>query len=395
MCPFRPFDTSVPRGRPGRLPRVEPLLLAAVLALPRPLAAQSAPAVAEAPAPTRYADAIEQARRTVAEVMARNGIPGLSVAVLVDGEIVWSEGFGYADVEHRVPVTPLTRFRIGSISKPVTAFAIARLHDEGRLDLDAPVQRYVPSFPEKRWPITTRQLAGHTAGIRHYRGNEMLSARRYATVVEGLEIFAADSLLFEPGTAYHYSSYGWNLISAVIEGASGEEFLAYMRREVFEPLGLRSIVAEHTDSIIAYRARFYERDRETGRLLNAEYVDNSYKWAGGGFISNTEDLVRFGWVHLEGGVLRPETIRMLFTSQRTRSGEETGYGIGWRVDTDAAGRHRYHHTGGSVGGRAVMVLYPAERVVVAALANLGSAPMSPQLAERLAEPFFAEVTASR
>src|SRR5690606_11419880 len=90
----------------------------------------------------------------------------------------------------------------------------------------------------------------------------------------------------------------------------------------------------------------------------------------------------------------PETIRMLFTSQRTRSGEETGYGIGWRVDTDAAGRHRYHHTGGSVGGRAVMVLYPAERVVVAALANLGSAPMSPQLAERLAEPCCAEVTAS-
>ena len=388
MCPFRPFDTSVPRGRPGRLPRVGPLLLAAVLALPRPLAAQSAPAVAEAPAPTRYADAIEQARRTVAEVMARNGIPGLSVAVLVDGEIVWSEGFGYADVEHRVPVTPLTRFRIGSISKPVTAFAIARLHDEGRLDLDAPVQRYVPSFPRKRWPITTRQLAGHLAGIRHYRGDEFLSRDRYETVLDGLEIFQDDSLLFQPGTDYSYSSYGWNLISAVIEGAAGEPFLAYMRREVFAPLRLRSIVAEHTDSIIAHRASYYERDRATGRVLNAPYVDNSYKWAGGGFISNTEDLVRFGWAHLDGSFLQPATVEVLFTSQRTTSGRVTNYGLGWSSGTDSAGRRWVGHTGGSVGARAVLLVYPDQRVVVAALANLGTAPMSPEFAERLAAPFI-------
>jgi serine beta-lactamase-like protein LACTB len=388
-------STHTAAGRTRALPVAGLLLAAFALAVQpatRPLAAQP---LAEAPAPGRWAEAIEQGRATVAAVMAEHAIPGMSVAVLVDGVIAWSEGFGYADLEHRVPVTPLTRMRIGSVSKPVTAAAIGKLVEQGRLDLDVPIQRYVPSFPEKRWPITTRQLAGHLAGIRHYRGNEFYSRDRYETVLDGLKIFADDSLLFEPGTAYHYSSYGWNLISAVIEGAAGEDFLSYMRREVFEPLGLRSIVAEHTDSIIAHRASFYERDRRTGLILNAPYVDNSYKWAGGGFISNTEDLVRFGWAHLAGGFLEPETVELLFTSQRTRSGELTNYGIGWRSGTDSAGRRWVGHTGGSVGGRAVLVVYPEERVVVAALANLGSAPMTPQLAERLAAPFMAAAKAAR
>src|SRR5690606_34055138 len=248
--------------------RLSALLLVAALALPHAAAAPvAAQALAEARAASRWADAIAQGRATVAAVMAEHGIPGLSVAVLVDGAVVWSEGFGYANIEHRVPVTPLTRLRIGSVSKPVTAAALGKLVEQGRLDLDAPVQRYVPSFPEKRWPITTRQLAGHLAGIRHYRGDEFLSRDRYETVLDGLAIFQDDSLLFEPGTRYSYSSYGWNLISAVIEGAAGEPFLAYMQREVFDPLGLRSIVAEHTDSIIAHRASFYERDRETSRVL--------------------------------------------------------------------------------------------------------------------------------
>ncbi|NIQ57184.1 MAG: serine hydrolase, partial [Gemmatimonadetes bacterium] len=324
---MRNATRSVIRDRGRHVAWLLAMLVAVPAALPlaRPLAAQ---ALAEAPAPSRHGPAIEQGRRTVAALMAERGIPGMSVAVLVEGEVVWSEGFGYANLEHRVPVTRLTRFRVGSVSKPVTAAAIGRLLERGRLDLDAEVQRYVPSFPRKRWPITVRQVAGHIAGIRHYRGDEMLSARRYATVAEGLEIFRADTLLYEPGTAYSYSSYGWNLISAAIEGASGEEFLGHVRREVFEPLGLRSIVAEHTDSIIVHRASFYERDRETGRVLNAPYVDNSYKWAGGGFISNTEDLVRFGWAHLAGGFLEPETAEVLFASQKLRSGESTSYGIG-------------------------------------------------------------------
>ena len=362
-------------------------LAAAPLAAQQPATPRPVPAATEHAVEARYEAAADSARAILRRLQAAEAIPGLSAAVLVDGRIVWSEGLGFADLENRVPATALTRFRIASISKPVTAAAVGLLVEQGRLDLDEPVQRYVPDYPGQRWPITARQLAGHTAGVRHYRGDEMLSARRYPDVRSALAIFERDSLLFEPGTKYNYSTYGFNLLSAVVEGAAGEPFLAYMERAVFAPLGLRSIGAEHGDSLIEWRARFYDRGAD-GRVRNAPYVDNSNKWAGGGFVSNAEDLARFGWAHVGGGLLKPETVTLLTTSQRLRSGEPTGYGIGWSVGADSAsGRRWWGHTGGATGGRSVLVVLPDEHVVVAALANLGQAPMSIELARRIAEGF--------
>ncbi len=347
-------------------------LLLVLWACAVPLRAQEVLPLAAAPAPPApYAAAIAESRALIDALVERERIPGLAAAVLVDGRIVWSEGFGYADLENRVPVTPLTKMRIGSVSKPLTSVALGKLVEEGKLDLDAPVQRYVPSFPEKRYPITTRQAAGHLAGIRHYRGDEFLSHVRYASVLDGLTIFADDSLLFEPGTDYAYSSYGWNLVSAVVEGAAGVPFLRYMREAVFEPMGLRHTVAGHTDSLIAYRTRFYARSGD-GRILNAPYVDNSHKWAGGGFLSTAEDLVRFGDALLRGTALRPETVALLFASLETADGRKTNYGLGWRTGTDAEGRRTVGHSGGSIGGTTRFVIYPDDRVVVALICNLGS-----------------------
>ena len=369
------------RAASARVARAGRAGLVLATLLPAGLPAQRPPATAQ-PVITTAAPAAA-ARQFAIDLMEREGLPGLSVAVGVGGALVYSEGFGFADLEHRVPVTPLTRFRIGSVSKSVTSAALGLLVEQGRLDLDAPVQRYVPYFPEKRWPVTSRQVAGHLAGIRHYRGMENLLARRFGDVRAGLEIFAADSLLFEPGTRYQYSSYGWNLLSAVVEGAAQERFLTYLRRAVFDPLELRSLVADHADSIIPHRARFYERGAD-GTLHNATYVDNSYKWAGGGLLGNTEDLVRFGFGVMKPGLLQQPTIDMLFASQRLRDGTLTDYGIGWGVSADSAGRRTVAHTGGSVGGRAVLLLYPDHDVVVAMLANAGHAPMSVANAAQLA-----------
>lgn len=360
-------------ARSSRTRSLLPALLMAACALPGAAQAQALAPAAPTPAVAApHADAIRSARAFLRDSIAAKGIPGLSVAVAVDGEVVWSEGFGYADVENRVPVTPLTRFRVASVSKPLTAAAMARLVEEGRLDLDAPVQRYVPSFPRKpEGEVTSRLVAGHLAGIRHYLTNrESVDEGRthYPTVTEGLAIFAADPLLHAPGAKYVYSSYGWNLLSAVVEGAAGEPFLASMRERVFRPLGMRHTVAEHQDSIIEGRADFYVRG-EDGRLLNAPWVDNSYKWAGGGFLSNAEDLARFGSAHLAPGFLRAETLELLFTPQRTAAGEETGYGIGWFSRADEEGRRMVYHSGGAVGGNAYLLLYPEEGVVVAMLTN--------------------------
>ena len=323
-----------------------------------------------APTDARYDAAIDTAEDSLRALMDEQQIPGLTAAVLVDGQIVWAEGFGWADVENRVPVTPLTKMRVGSVSKSMTGAALGVLLERNQLDLDAPVQQYVPDFPEKRAPISTRQVAGHIAGIRHYRGDEFLSATHYESVEAGLDIFEGDSLLFAPGERFEYSSYGWNLVSAVVEGASGQDFLPFMREAVFRPLGLRYTVADHVDSLIARRTQFYSV-QDDGTLVNAPYVDNSYKWAGGGFLSTAEDLVRFGEAMINGGFFAPETRETLFTSLETNGGERTGYGLGFFVGTDDAGRRTVGHSGGSVGGTTQFVMYPEQDVVVALIANRG------------------------
>lgn len=369
-------------------PRILPPIVAFfVLAVPAPCRAQS---ILEAPSDRRYVDPIAAGREAIVAFMEEHGVPGLSVAVGVNGEVVWSEGFGFADLESRVPATPLTKFRIGSVSKTLTADAIARLVQEGRLDLDAPVQQYVPSFPEKRWPLTSRQVAGHLGGIRHYQGMESVTEgrRTYPSVILSLRIFRDDTLLFEPGTQYSYSSYGYNLLSAVVQSAVAEPFLSYIDRVVFERLGMRHTVADYVDSIIPYRTRYYSRGRGGEGTRNAVFVDNSYKWAGGGFLSTPEDLVRFAFAHLDSTYLNPASVHLLWSSQHLRDGTDVHYGIGWRVNRDDAGRRIVGHGGSSVGGRTQLLMYPDQGVVVAVTANLSEAPVSVEFAREIAEAFL-------
>ena len=331
--------------------------------------AQSTAPAAVAPAPLRYAEVVEQARALVSADLAARGYPGIAVAVSVDGETVWSEGFGYANLEHRVPMWPSVKFRVGSISKSLTAAAVANLVEAGRLDLEAPVQKYVPSFPEKAHPITTRQLGGHLAGIRHYQGDENFIRDPYPTVLDGLTIFADDPLLHAPGTAFAYTSFGFNLLSAVVEGAAKKPFLDTMREAVFRPLGMRDTVADFVTPIIPGRTSYYVRD-DAGQVVNAPWVDNSYKWAGGGFLSTTEDVLRFANAHLDDEFLSEASRKLLFTEQKTRDGEGVGYGFGWFIREREDGRRLLSHSGGSVGGTSLMVMEPDTGVVVVGLINL-------------------------
>ena len=355
--------------------------------------------------PIQFRAAATEARRLVHAFMAERGIPGTSVAVGVDGRIVWSEGFGYSDVELGVPVTPLTKFRGGSTSKPMTQAAASLLKEEGRMDFDVPVQRYVPSFPEKGHVITPRHLMAHTSGIRHYppEGNEFHSATHYEDIVEALEIFENDPLLFEPGTAESYSTYGANLLGAAVQGAAGEDFLAVLHEYVFAPLGMLSTVGDHTDRIILHRTGFYERTNRRphyhlrqsswgdgtglGELLNAPYVDNSNKWAGGGLLTTPEDLVRFGSAHLRPGFLTAESLTEILTPGRTENGEVQNRGLNWSIETDDEGRRVISHGGGGVGSNSSLRVYLEEGVVVAIQANLSQSNPG-VLSEPIAELFI-------
>jgi len=231
-----------------------------------------------------FSNAQIQSEKLGNDLMRTEKIPGMAIAVAHQGKTIWTKGFGYADVENKVPANPsLTKFRIGSVSKPYTTSALARLFEEGKINLDAPIQQYVPYFPKKEYDITLRQLGGHLAGIRHYQGGEFMSDKNYATVKEGIDIFKASDLLHEPGSKYRYSSYGWNLISAAIEGASGEPFLPYVQRVVFDKLNMKNTSPDFAKQDIPNRTKFYQKNNNV--VTEAPFVDNSYKWAGGGFIS--------------------------------------------------------------------------------------------------------------
>jgi len=308
--------------------------------------------------------AIMSARKLVQADVAPK-VPGFEIAVAVDDKIVWSEAFGYADLAGNILVTPATRFRIGSASKTLTSIGLALLVERGLVDLDAPIQKYVPDFPEKGAVITTRLLAGHLSGIRNYRGIEALSDRPFVDLHSGLRIFEDDPLETPPGTRFGYSSFNWNLIGVVMERTSKQEFLQYMEGNVIVPLGMRNTRPDRTGVADSMRAQFYEVDAN-GSFVIAPMVDSSYKWPSGGYLSTAEDMARCGSAVLKPGFLKSESLQFLFISQRTNSGKITHYGAGWFV-----GRTILYHGGDSVGGTSVLLLRPSSKTVVAIAANRG------------------------
>lgn len=316
---------------------------------------------------TSQAEKIKRIEQAIQEEMQKNGVPGVAVAIAQHGKTVYAKGFGYADVENKVPFTPQTVSRIGSISKTFTALAIMQLVEQGKLKLDDEVQLYVPSFPKKSAPITIRQLLGHQGGIRHYKGNEMLSAKHYDTVEEALNIFRDDPLIAEPGTKYSYTTYGYNLLSRVVETVSGRNFGEYLQQRIFEPLGLKQTYLDDPSKLIPNRAHNYTK-RQNGPLENAPAVDQSNKWGGGGLLSTVEDLLRYAASYDSHQLLKAETIAQMFTAQKTRDGNPTNYGMGWATALED-GRRRVEHTGGSVGATSALSKYPEQQTTIAVLVN--------------------------
>ncbi len=350
------------------------------------------PAWALLPDEPDFDEAIKQAKEAM-QAMVKSGVgPGISVAIGYQGKVIWAEGFGYSNVEEKKPVTTETLFRIGSVSKPLTAVGLMLLVQEGKLDLDADVRAYVPEFPEKRWPVTTRQLAGHLGGIRHYRSAEFLSKVNYPNVRDGLGIFSSDPLIAEPGTQYSYSSYGFNLISAAMETAAEQPFLEFMQERVFEPLGLKHTMPDHAAADVPQRTAFYQT--LAGKTVPALPVDNSYKWAGGGFLSTPSDLVKFQFAVQGPGFLSESARNEMFRSQKTSDGKPTGYAIGWRVSDSQNRGKTTGHSGGSVGGSTMLDAYLREQLVIAVTINHSSQPAG-LLAKSLAQPFLAVIDQQR
>jgi serine beta-lactamase-like protein LACTB, mitochondrial len=347
-----------------------------------------------------YAKEIAAVRPVVLRMKRAFGAPAVAVAVAADGRLVWSATCGFADRKRRMGVARTTQFRIGSVSKTLTAVTAARLYQQRRLDLDADVQRYVPDFPRKSSPITARRLGGHLAGIRHYEGAEALSTERYDSVGSSLAIFKDDPLVGEPGERFSYSSYGFNLLGAVVEGAAGRPFATAVQQALLTPLRMTRTRLD-TRVSASGRTRFYEVT-SSRKAVPAPRVDLSNRFPSGGFLSTAEDLARFGIGITDRAFVDADTQSLLFTSQKTSRGEPTGYGFGFEVGESPFGRVA-GHTGNVVGGTSFLLVHPRTRVAVAMTTNVGfvTAPNPPALGRgvpdppRLAMPFIRRALQTR
>jgi len=323
----------------------------------------------------------DAAARIARAALVDQNLPGLSIAVAVGGDVVWAEGFGWADLARGETVTPDTRFRIGDLGVPLTAAAAGLLVERGTLDLDAPIPSYI-AFPAKPWPVTPRQLMGATSGIRDLAFEE--EWMRQATCRDDtsrLTIFADDPLLFEPGTASAYSTYGWIALGAIIGAVSGEPYAAFMAREVFGPLGMSDTVPDDGAGVRVpgvatfYYPTFMMRTRQG--LQTATRVNVSCVLPADGYLSTPSDLARFGGALLDGALLRPETLALLQTPVTLPDGRATDETLGWEVgalrDESGALHPTIGRQGDVFGGTASLLTLPEEGITVAVTTNVSFA----------------------
>jgi CubicO group peptidase (beta-lactamase class C family) len=336
----------------------------------------------------RWQAAIARGRATLQGVIDRGEAPGCSVAVAVGGRVVWTEGFGWADLEQRVPVTAETRFGIGSISKSLTAAGLVALADAGRLDLDAPVERYVPDFPHPGRGVTLRRLAAHQSGLGDEVATRLYSTmEHFDTLTAAYEVLREERLAYEAGSRAEYATGSYTLLGRAMEAAAGRGFVEILEERVFQSAGMTGVVANDPRRLIPGRTRFYLNADSAG-FENAPTYDPSHKLPGAGFLATAEDLARFGAALLRPGILSDRGRAELFRPVPLADGTATEFALGFRVKDDD-GRRLLHQPGGGIGISAWLFVYPDDDLVVALLSNVPTGPVGGATRRAITEAFFA------
>lgn len=345
-------------------------------------------------------EAVSAASRVARELFAGGSMPALSLAVATRENVIWTQALGKADLEFDIAATPEHVFRLGSVSKAVTATTAARMVTRGLLELDTPIAYRLTDLPSHHRATTMRQLLTHRGGIRHYGPQDLdpqapggrITKRAYTSREQILALFIDDPLVAPPGGEVSYSSFGYTLASFVMEAAGGTDFVRLVMDEIALPFGLPSLAADEVLEIVPLRTRGYFAAREfdffaaaspnaprpqlRGEYANVTLSNPAFCWAGAGLLMSMPDLARFGAAHLEGPHARITAGEraLLFTPQTEASDRSPPLGLGWRVDRDAKGRLRWHHAGATPGGRASLVVYPELGLSIALASNVMSAP---------------------
>lgn len=320
----------------------------------------------DSPAETRPADARSIETRLQA-VIKQHAIPGLSCAVVHQGKLVFSAGYGFADLENDVPATDATVYRLASISKPITAVLIMQLVEQGKLELDANVSELLVKWPEKRWPVTCRQLLAHLGGVRHYKLFEVESTKRYRDQTAALPRFSKDPLLHQPGSKFVYSTFGFNLLAAVVEQRLGKKFGEAVQERIAVPAKAATLQDDDQRRLIKGRAQGYVM--RGNRLQNSKLMDSSYKLGGGGLCASAPDLARFAQALMDGRLLQAQTCKIMWTEQRTVAGKRVGYALGFGV-REVGDKRFVQHGGAQSRVSTILCMLPDEQIAVAIMCNL-------------------------
>jgi CubicO group peptidase (beta-lactamase class C family) len=294
--------------------------------------------------------------------------PGAAAIVIKDGQVVLRKGYGLANLELGVPVSPDMVFAIGSITKQFTAAAILELQERGKLRLEDPITKYLPDYPMHGETITIEHLLNHTSGIPSYTGmREWFPRIREDIRVEDLiAIFKDKPLDFKPGERWRYNNSAYILLGAVIEKISGETYEQFVEEEIFKKLGMKHSRYGHHEEIIPLRAAGYTRDDDGFR--NADYVSMTHPYAGGSLMSTVDDLVLWDRALASDALLEPASRERMFTSGKLASGRPTRYGYGMTV-RDYEGWRISEHGGDIFGFASFLLRVPEERLFVAILSN--------------------------
>lgn len=299
------------------------------------------------------------------EFLEKGNLPGISIAISKNEKVIYTKGYGYANIKKKISMQPHTRLRTASVAKVITATALGRLMSEGKVNLDAPIIDYIPYIQEQYASLTLRQLCSHTSGMAHRPDNRTYKKKRFTKTKEAI-LLMDKALLFTPDTGYSYSTHAFNLVAGAIEGIAETDFEDYLNDAVFKPLGMTDTSIENINHLSADDASLYYLKKS--KLRSEKLTSASYKIAGAGFRSTPTDLVKMmhGYTN---GFIDSSTAQEMFASHALKNGTQTQVGIAWRNSIDAFGNRVIEHAGSWRGARTVIVHYPQENLNISLMIN--------------------------
>ena len=331
-------------------------------------------------------DTIKKAEAIFEELLET--YPGISVAIGLGDEIVWKKGFGFADVENNVDVTPDHQFRYYSLSKSITGIALAKLMESKRLDIERSVNYYLTDLPDSYELVKVKHLINHTSGIRHYKKGEWdkISNDHCDNPKEAMTVFLNDKLKSVPGEEHSYSSFGYVLLSRLITVVSGQPFTDYIQSALFAPLDIDNIAIDKSASLrkeVAYYSK-WNSSKVKGKM--ASFVDNSCKFGAGGFVGTAEGLVRLHLALINGNIISADLTEKYYNSIPTTKGKPTNYAFGVGDATSKTGTRYHAHTGSALGANSVLLIYPASNdfdipLVIVILGNINKDEMNSKIGQ--------------